>query len=236
MRKRKDNKVTNTPNANANAIANKMIESAKEFEKSKIKGVKAMSRVAWTITALSMVMTALAICAVMLLTPLKTVEPYVVRVDNNTGHTDIVYALDEQKIDKKEAMDRYWLKNYVIFREGYDWYTVQANYDTTIVFSGEKEQKRIQQFFLSDVAPYKVFKNDFRVDVKITSISYVGDVAQVRFQRQMYDLRDPTKEPTTQKLIATIGYEYAKRKLSHDDSLINPLGFTVGSYTVDTEN
>lgn len=219
-----------------NQQANKMFEAAKKFEQSRIDMVKRSNKIAWGISGISLVMTAAAIGAVFILTPLKTVEPYVIQVDKTTGQTDIIYALKEKQISKDEAMDRYWLKNYVIFRESYDWYNVQTNYDTTMMFSGDNERRQIAAFFDSNNAPYKVFKNDYRIDIKITAISYVGDLAQVRFERKMRDLRDTSKEPVTQKLIATIGYEYIGTKVPQDERLINPLGFKVGSYKVDVEN
>ena len=224
------------PSVEQNQQASQMFEAAKKFEQSRIDMVKRSNKIAWSISGISLVMTAAAIGAVFVLTPLKTVEPYVIQVDKSTGQTDIIYALKEKSISKDEAMDRYWLKNYVSFRESYDWYNVQANYDTTMMFSGDNERRQIAAFFAGDSAPYKVFKNDYRIDIKITAISYVGDLAQVRFERKMRDLRDPSKEPVTQKLIATIGYEYAETKIPQEERLINPLGFKVGSYKVDIEN
>lgn len=215
--------------------AQKMTEAARAFETSRIDLIKKSNKRAWMVAGVSLAMTAAAIGAVVFLTPLKTVEPYVIRVDNNTGQTDIVYALKEREISKDEQMDRYWLKNYVTFRESYDWYNVQTNYDTTMIFSGDREQKQLAEFFNSEAAPYKMFKNDIRADIKITSISYVGDLAQVRFERRLRDLRDPRKEPVVQKLIATIAYQYLNTKVPQEERLINPLGFKVESYKTDIE-
>lgn len=213
-----------------------MMEAAKAFETSRIDLIKQSNKRAWIISGVCLAVTVTAISAVALLTPLKTVEPYVIRVDNNTGQTDIVYALKEQQISKDEQMDRYWLKNYVTFRESYDWFTVQSNYDATMMLSGEKEQRQLAEFFNSDAAPYKIMKNDLRADVKITSISYVGDLAQVRFERRVRDLRDTREEPIVQKLIATIAYQYVNTKVSQEERLINPLGFKVESYKTDIEH
>lgn len=218
-----------------NQVANKMIDVIKDFETSRINSIKRNNKIAWIVSGISLLVTVLAIGAVFLMTPLKTVEPYVIRVDNATGATDIVYSLKETTISKDEQMDRYWLRNYVTFRESYDWYNVQTNYDTAMIMSGAAEQKILFEFFQGNVAPYKVFKNDFRVEVKINSITYVGELAQVRFEKRVKDLKDPNKAPTIQNLIATIGYRYINEKLPQEERLINPLGFKVESYKIDTE-
>lgn len=221
---------------NPSMDATKMINAAKEFETAKIDVIKRNNKLAWRICGLSLITTLAAISAVAFLAPLKTVEPYVIRVDNNTGQTDIVYALKEQKIAKEQAMDRYWLRNYVMFRESYDWNTVQSNYNTTMAFSSDKERKQIENFYSSEQAPYKIFKNDYRVDIKIISISYVGELAQVRFERKLQDLRDLNKQPVIQKIIATIAYEYQNQAVPEEERLVNPLGFKITSYTTDIEH
>lgn len=223
-------------NATPAQVAQRMTEAAKEFETSRIELIKRNNKLAWKITGVSVVAALAAIGSVAVLTPLKTVEPYVVRVDNNTGQTDIVYALKDEKLTHNEALDRFWLQNYVTFRESYDWYTVQSNYDTTMMFSDQAEQTQLASFFASAAAPYKMFKNNYRVEIRIISISYVGELAQVRFERRLRDLNDPRKQPVTKNLIATIAYEYRNENVSAEERLANPLGFKVTSYKTDVEN
>ncbi|EDO7342202.1 hypothetical protein GKJ49_08940 [Campylobacter coli] len=51
---------------------------------------------AWLIAFISIFIAIISIIAVVLLTPLKTIEPYVIRVDNTTGMVDILTMLDEK--------------------------------------------------------------------------------------------------------------------------------------------
>lgn len=213
----------------------KLIHSAKAFESNRIELIQKQNKIAWRIAIACLVLMALCIISIALMLPLKTVEPYLVKVDNNTGQAEIVYSLTEGKVSKNEAMDRYWLKNYVMFREAYDWYTVQDNYNVTIALSAHNEKNGLQTFYQGAHAPYKVFKDIYRVDVKVNAISFVGDLAQVRFEKQVRDLRDPSKAPTRHKMIATISYSYVNDKMTPTERLINPLGFKVHSYTTDAE-
>lgn len=232
MQSRKNKDKTSSPRQSAI----KFIQDANEFEKSKLVAIKRNNKIAWGITGVSTLMTVMSVAAVMLLTPLKTVEPFVIRVDNNTGFTDIVTTIKDQNQSYGEVTDRYWLTQYVKHRESYDWWTVQSNYDAAMLLSGGTEQDAISTLFQSEGAPYKVFKDDFRVDVKILSVTWIGDVAQIRFEKQVKPLSESVQRPPAQRLMATIGYQYLNTPQSEKDREINPLGFQVMHYRVDTES
>lgn len=211
------------------------IQQANQFEKSQIDAIKRNNKTAWRITAASLLLAVLSVIAVMLLTPLKTVTPYVIRVDNNTGATDIVTVLQQSETSYGEATDRYWLSQYIKMRESYDWWTVQSTYDASMLLSSSALQNEIAAFFESEAAPYKVFKDKYRVDIKILSISWIGDTAQIRFEKQVKPLVQGQKSPVVQRYIATIGYRYVNTAQAEKDRLVNPLGLQVMSYRVDPE-
>ena len=91
----------------------KFIEAARAFETAEIDRVRKTAKTAWRITAACLLITGLAVGAVAGLTPLKTVVPFLVRVDNNTGATDIVTTLKKQQqsygevTTKPNRIDRY---------------------------------------------------------------------------------------------------------------------------------
>ncbi|AVL70622.1 Type IV secretion system protein virB8 [Oligella sp. MSHR50489EDL] len=215
---------------------NTFIQSAKNFEKTRIESIKRSNKIAWGITSAAVLMTLVSVTAVAMLAPLKTVEPFVVRVDDSTGIVDIVTTMKNHEETYGEVVDRYWLTQYVKYREGYDWWTVQASYDATMLMSGTAEKNAMSAFFQSDVAPYKVFKDRFRADIRIISTTWIGQTAQVRFEKTVKPLLNDNQEPIKQKLIATIGYKYTNTPQAESDRLINPLGLQVMSYRVDTED
>lgn len=229
-RKNKDK----TPSPKQTAI--KFIQEANEFEKSKIVAVKRNNKIAWGITGVSTLITVMSVGAVMLLAPLKTVEPFVIRVDNSTGATDIVTAMKEKNQTYGEITDRYWLTQYVKFRESYDWWTVQSNYDAAMLLSGSTEQNAISTLFQSESAPYKLLKDRFRVDIKILSVSWIGQVAQIRFEKQVKPLSESVQRPPAQRWMATIGYQFLNTPQAEKDRLINPLGLQIMHYRVDSES
>lgn len=89
--KSNSSKTPKAPNPQQQGL--KFIQEAKEFHKSEIDRVRKNSRIAWRISGVCLVITGLAVGAVAGLTPLKTTQPFLVRVDNNTGATDVVTTL-----------------------------------------------------------------------------------------------------------------------------------------------
>lgn len=216
--------------------ANSFIQSAKEFEKTRIESIKRSNKIAWGVTSVAVLMSLVSVSAVSMLAPLKTVEPFVLRVDENTGVVDIVTTIKNAEETYGEVVDKYWLSEYVKFREGYDWWTVQSGYDATMLLSGVVEQNIVSEFFQSPAAPYKVFKERFRVDIRIISVTWVGTTAQVRFEKTVIPVNaSSNQERTSQRLIATIGYQYLNTPQQESARLVNPLGLQVMSYRVDPE-
>ncbi len=81
--------------------------------------MRRQSKIAWSIAGVAVLMAAAATFAVAALAPLKSVEPFIVRVDSNTGYTDVISTLKHQTVENDEVMNNYWLGKYVEYREGY---------------------------------------------------------------------------------------------------------------------
>lgn len=76
--------------------------SAMDYEASFRYLIDKSNKRAWLIAFVSIFIAIISIVAVVLLTPLKTIEPYVIRVDNTTGMVDILTMLDEKEISSKQ--------------------------------------------------------------------------------------------------------------------------------------
>lgn len=217
--------------------ANNFIQSAKAFEQSEIERVKRFSKIAWTAAGLCLLVAGLAIGAVVGLTPLKTVEPFVLRVDNSTGAVDIVTTMKQKEASYGEIVDKYWLAQYVRYREGYDWQTIQSTYDATMLLSAPPVQSDFAKLFSHETAaPHKILKDKFRIEIEITSVAFIGkENAQVRYIKRTLPNVSSITPPPPQKYIATLAYEYKNAPQAEKDRLINPLGFQVLSWRTDLE-
>lgn len=214
----------------------KFIEAARAFETAEIDRVRKTAKTAWRITAACLLITGLAVGAVAGLTPLKTVVPFLVRVDNNTGATDIVTTLKKQQQSYGEVIDKANLSFYVKNREGFDWYAVQDMFDATTLMSDASLQSELVRLYKdSPDAPHKVLTDKFRINVKILSVSFIGKTAQVRYEKNMIPLTADKNVVPPQRYVATISYEYRDVSMPDEARLVNPLGFTVTSWRTDKE-
>ncbi|EGU30989.1 channel protein VirB8 [Vibrio ichthyoenteri ATCC 700023] len=209
---------------------------ALDFEASKSVMLAKSEHRAWTITKGACALTGLSWIALALLMPLKTVEPYLVTVDKQSGQTQLLAALNETTFTQQEALDRYWIANYVSWREVYDWYTIQRDYDMTLAFSSPNVQAEYAAIYDGDNALDAEWGKRIKANIKILSI--VSDVhtniATVRFEKTI-KATDDAGQGQTQRWVATLAYNYNLSPRSDAERLLNPIGFEVTSYRVDPE-
>ncbi|WP_455479330.1 virB8 family protein [Bartonella sp. B23] len=160
--------------------------------------------------------------------------PLVLRVDNTTGAVDVISTMREHETSYGEVVDKYWLNQYVLNRETYDYDTIQLNYDTAALLSAPTVQQEFYKIYEGDNARDKVLSNKARITVKVRSIQPNGrGQATVRFTTQQHNSDNTVG--AKQHQIATIGYTYVGAPMKSSDRLLNPLGFQVTSYRVDPE-
>ena len=117
-------------------MENKKLESMSlDFESSMRYMVQKSNQRAWIVAFFSVIVAVLSVIAVCLLTPLKTVEPYVVRVDNTTGMVDIITTINNKSLSMPEAVDKHFINTYVKAREGYYYDVLDKDYVLTQLLS-----------------------------------------------------------------------------------------------------
>jgi type IV secretion system protein VirB8 len=212
------------------------LDAAKAWETNEIANVKKREKIAWIVAGGAGVIAATAVVAVALLTPLKTVEPFVVRVDKNTGQSDVVTLLNERTVTANEAIDKYFLGRYVNYREEFSDATAFPNYEAVSVMSTQA----VGKVYFDSInprntrAPVNVYGKNGQVDVTVTSVVFMSrKVAQVRFTRRE-KLRTDSPWVET-RWIATVTYEYVNPPTVEKARLVNPVGFRVTDYRLDPE-
>jgi putative type IV secretion system protein virB8 len=220
-----------------NNEVNQMIRMARGFEETLVDTAQKNALIWRRVGIGGLVIAGLSVLAVTGLTPLKEAVPFVVQVDNATGATNIVTTIKNKQMKYDEVINRFWVRQYVIWREGYNWNTIQATYDSTKLFNSPDVQAKYRAFYESPAAPHKVLKQNAEVVVKVTNVSFVGDMAQVRFEKRLVPAGNSEIKPAPpQKMIATIGFEFKNTPMTEAVRDINPLGFQVLSYNVTEEN
>lgn len=200
--------------------------------------VEQSNKRAWLVAFIAMAISIIAIIAVCLLTPLKSVEPYVIRVDNTTGMVDIITSVNKQTLSSNEALDKYFAGLYVKSREGYYFNMLQNDYTLTQIFSAPNIAADYVAIYQGSNPRHEILKNKVEVSVDINSItlsnSAGSNVATIRFNLITKNLEHGNKN--VQAKIVTMAYEYNPALLTKEEErLKNPLGFKVLTYRIDDE-
>lgn len=197
-------------------------------------------RTAWWVAGAGWAGVVLLALALMLLMPLKRVEPFVIRVDRSTGIVDVVpvYAGTDQF---PEAVTRYFLGHYVTVCERFDFATAESDYEECGAFNTPRLNQAWYEKWVktNPDSPLNRYKDGTTVSAEVISISFftrssgIGDLAQVRFAKVVH----PTGGSAARRSywIATIQYAYTKPSTDARTREWNPLGFRVVDFRADPE-
>ena len=169
--------------------------------------------------------------------PLRSVEPYVIRVNQASGGVDIVSVLRKtSEITSDEAVGKYFLSTYVRNRESWIAAASADLFKTVAVLSapGEQEKLAAERRPENPASPVNLYKNGETIGVRVTSVAFINPrVAQVHFAKLV---RSPGIGADVEaNWIATINFKYVDTPETEADRLYNPLGFQVVSYRADPE-
>ncbi|WP_079386939.1 virB8 family protein [Pseudomonas aeruginosa] len=244
--------VTGEASREASLAVKAYTEAARWFESSVAEQEKRKARTWRWLAIVFGVLAFMAVGAVIGLTPLKTVEAFLVRVDNNTGFTDVVPVVKGQmgSGDVQEAQDEFWLSTYVRFRESYSFAGSDVNYAMVRLLSYGGTFTEYRNFQLSSKGYTQVLGDNRQLRVEINNIVFldadagvqvgVGKTkyrtAQVRFTKTVLDRNGVPvlgMDPVT--WLGTISFDYGNPAKTRRQRWQNPLGFGVAAYAVAQE-
>ena len=209
---------------------------AASWNRDRVQAMRSSYRIAWWIAGVAAAIALLEAIALVLLTPLKTVEPYTLMVDKTTGYVQALKPLDQARIAPDSALTQSFLVQYVIAREGFDMATLNANYRKVALFSAERARSSyLQQMQISNPqSPLALYPRTTTIDVQVKSVSPIGgNAALVRFATIRSDAGAQPQPPSA--WVAVIRYRYSNAPMSLEDRFVNPLGFQVTDYRRDQE-
>ncbi|WP_422345871.1 virB8 family protein [Parasphingorhabdus sp.] len=174
--------------------------------------------------------------ALIILIPLKTVEPYTLLVDKQTGYVEELRPLQNATIKPDEALTRSFLVQYVLAREGFDIDTLQRDYRKVYLWSTGK----VRTGYVSSVqagnpsSPLARLPRQTRLDVEVRSVSMLSDsTAMVRYNLTRLDQSGQARDLGAR--VSVLRWTYSGGPMTVEDRLINPLGFQVTRYSSDVE-
>lgn len=178
--------------------------------------------------------------ALMLLMPLKRVDPFVIRVDNTSGIVDVVPVYAGQA-NVSEAVTRYFLTHYVSVCERFSYATAESDYEECGAFHNAA---RNQQWYAkwnrsNPSSPLNVYKDGTTLRAEVSAVSFferangVADLAQVRYVKATRPSGGAEEQLT--HWIATVQYSYGQPATDPKVRRWNPLGFKIVEFRAEPE-
>jgi len=199
------------------------------------------------VTVLSLACSIAATFSISQLAPLKSVEPFVIQVDQKTGITQVVDPLKSSEITGNESINQYFIVQYCRARESFLGSQERNNYNYNVV--RVLSEPEIFSSYYRDVAVSntdspiaRLGANGLR-EVKIGSIKLLDrktlptgeEVMRYLVVAQITEKGLSSSVKTMQKIIS-IEFKYAELELTTEDRYLNPIGFRVLGYHVDDNN
>jgi type IV secretion system protein VirB8 len=197
--------------------------------------LRASRRTAWIVAGAACVVAVCEALALAALAPLKTVVPYTLTVDRQTGFVETASGLKPGLLSQDLAVTDAFLAQYVLARETFDVADLRANYRKVALWTvGPARDAYLREMSASNPqSPVKLNAPTTMVQTTIKSISLLSPTsALVRFQTERHDGEAPGE---IRPYAAVIAFKYTGAPLRMEDRLINPLGFEVTSYRRDAE-
>lgn len=221
------------------AVERYLAESV-SWELDRLQQLRVSARRAWILAGIATLLAVLGVVAVVGLTPLKSVQPFVVRVDNSSGVVDVV-PMYSASSDLPEVVTRQLLNAYVTARERFILSMAEADYDTVGAYNAPTVNQAWSGLWARNnpESPLVRYRDGTTVRAQVQSISFlrrsngVNDLAQVRFSTSKRIGGSGVDQVT--HWISTLQYAYATP--SNDERLraLNPLGFKILDYRREPE-
>lgn len=221
--------------------------SSKSWYQDKYQHVLTQRNLLAMISLVALLSSVIAGFAVLRLAPLKTVEPYLVQVDEKTGVTQRVNALSRNEYIASEAVDRYFTYQYLRMRESYNVTTLVYNDNVVRLMSSPPVFRGYRSMINpeNDEGFAKRMGASGQRDVRVRSMAYIvtpgeGGKAVLAGTRNMQARittteRLPNATEVVKNWVATVTFEYADLNLNTDEQYINPLGYNVIAYQIQPE-
>ena len=219
----------------ANQEFKEYLSESKSWETDKVLELQKSRTAAWRVAAATTAISFMSVMAVVGLTPLKTVEPIVIRVDNSTGIVDVVDGMKDGKTNYDEAINKYFTQWYVRYREGYSKELAEDYYTNVGLMSVNLEQQKYFEYFnpKNPLSPLNVFGAFAKVKIAIKGTSFIKpNIALVRYSKSVERGMD---KPIVSHWAATVIFKYSGAPMKESDRAINPLGFQVVEYRNDPD-
>jgi len=212
------------------------LKEARGWEVDKICELLNSRRVAWIFGSAAVVVAVVTSLTATLLATKQPDPPPVIRVDNSTGIVDVVRRQVDATTTYPEVVSRYFLWQYIRFREGYSRELADEFYVNVGLMSAGAEQRRYYEFFnpKNPQSPLAVYGSTARVRVERKSVSFLKPTQAL--VRWMGIVERNGERPVVTHWASTIVFTYTTLPIKDKDRDVNPVGFQVTEYRRDVDS
>lgn len=181
------------------------------------------------LTATSIIMVAIAVFFVKNFMSSKSLEPYVIEINEKTGTAVVVQQITSQTFTANEVMKRYFINKYVQSALTYNPRNYKENSEEVRLFS----TSQIFNEYRNRINPYSL-GSESQIELKIRSLLFKDNMnVEIRTTREINIVGQ--KSTTKNEIIYMAFYFAPELNLSIEERLINPLGFQVSKFEVAEE-
>lgn len=223
-------------------------DSSRHWYQDKYQHVLVQRNLLALISLVCMGVALVAVFTVARLAPQKSVEPYLLQVEEKTGITQKVEPITRTELANSDAVNRYFIATYLRTREGYNPTTINYNYNIVRVMSSAdvfNQYRRTLDATNPESLTARLGAAGKR-QARVNSMAYISNtrinnpnarttperIMQVRFTTTT---EAPNAADINENWVATITFVYADLQLNEAERLLNPIGFRVVNYQVEKE-
>lgn len=204
---------------------------AASWDDDRMASTQRRERLAWRVAGGSTLLTMLSAITLMFLLPLKTVEPYVIRVDSSTGVVDVLPQYTASQ-DILELEKRYFLTQYVRTCERYVFAIAYSDYAECGAFnSPQLNQEHYRRWVLTNPAsPLNLYGRNTTLRPQVVSITFLDQAPDQSVAQVRYLIGTGKAGITSEQVshyISTITYRFATPSRNAKVRQWNPLGLII---------
>ncbi len=217
-------------------IRNEYYRDAESWSADRARASASARKIAWLVAGVASCVALVEAIALIMLLPLKTVVPYTLLVDKQTGFVQELKPLEGQVVTPDQALIKSFLAQYVLAREGFDIDSLQESYRKVALWSGGDARSSYTSGMQASnpLSPLATLPRRALLQVEVRSISLLNTgTAMIRFAVMRTDPGGQRQE--AQNWVSIVKYRFTGETMSAADRMLNPLGFQVMRYRRDVE-
>lgn len=182
----------------------------------------------------------LSVLGVVHVSSTKSIEPFVIEIEEKTGVTNVIRPLLKEQFASDEVLRRYFIRKYLNARETFTPTMFDHNVEVVRLMSTYAVLLQFKKYMDND--PRSPKKMGFIRTYKVNSFTQLGEGStekgytyQVRIVTTDVNEKASTVDPVVTPLVVTIDFTYVDIRENEEQRAINPLGFQVSRYVVEQE-